>query len=110
MDGEVLPVLEEHTGEAVWVEVDGSAHGVCRNPKDDMILECAVKASAGMILSGDLDLVSIRVYKGVSILTPRQYLDFRGMMANHVTYPVIHSASRYDSIATQVHTYEGSTE
>lgn len=73
-DSEVLSVLEEYTGEAVWVEVDGSVHGVCRDPKDDMVVECAVKANAEMILSGDLDLLSLRNYNGISILTVRQYL------------------------------------
>lgn len=73
-DEEVLSVLQEYTLEAIRVDITGELHGVCRDPKDDMVLECAVKANADLIVTGDLDLLSLKSYRGVPILTARQYL------------------------------------
>lgn len=73
-DEEVLSVLQEYTLEAIQVDITGELHGVCRDPKDDMVLECAVKANADLIVTGDLDLLSLKSYRGVPILTARQYL------------------------------------
>ena len=47
---------------------------VCRDPNDDMILECAVLAGARAIVAGDKDLLSLRSYKRIRIVTPAQYL------------------------------------
>ncbi len=50
-------------------------HGVRRDPKDDLILDCAVTAGARLILSGERDLLVLHPYAGIDILTPREYLD-----------------------------------
>jgi uncharacterized protein len=55
--------------------VTGTLNGVCRDPKDDIAFECAVKADAKIILSGDNDLLSVKTYRGIEVLTARQYLD-----------------------------------
>jgi predicted nucleic acid-binding protein len=47
---------------------------VCRDPDDDMVLECAVVAGAQLILTGDKDLLSLNPYKGILILTPAEFL------------------------------------
>jgi len=49
--------------------------GVCRDPNDDLILECAIINKARTIVSGDRDLLVLDPYAGISILSPRQYLD-----------------------------------
>lgn len=72
---EVLAILTEYTRDGKHVEVTGVVHGVCRDPKDDMVLECAVKAGAEIIISGDNDLLSVKTFRGIQILTTRQYLD-----------------------------------
>jgi predicted nucleic acid-binding protein len=48
---------------------------VCRDPKDDMVFECAVKAEGEIILSGNNDLLSVKTFRGIEVLTARQYLD-----------------------------------
>ncbi len=53
----------------------GSVSGVCRDPKDDMVFECALKANATLILSGDNDLLSVKTYRDIEVMTARQYLD-----------------------------------
>jgi putative PIN family toxin of toxin-antitoxin system len=74
-DAEVLDLLNEYTNDAVHVEVRGTLHGVCRDSKDDMIFECAVRAEAELIISGDLDLLTVESYGRIRVLTARQYLD-----------------------------------
>ncbi len=46
-----------------------------RDPKDRMILACAVGGKADIIVSGDKDLVSLKVYQGISIVTPSDFLN-----------------------------------
>jgi uncharacterized protein len=55
------------------VEISGTLH-VCRDPNDDMILECAVLAGAQAIVAGDKDLLSLGSYKEIRIVTPAEYL------------------------------------
>jgi putative PIN family toxin of toxin-antitoxin system len=47
---------------------------VKRDPSDNKFLECALAGKAGVIISGDKDLLSIRHYRRVRILTPAQFL------------------------------------
>ncbi len=74
-DEEVLAILKEYIRDGMHVEVTGTLHGVCRDPKDDMVFECAVKAHAELILAGDHDLLSVKTYNGIQVLTARQFLD-----------------------------------
>ena len=46
----------------------------CRDPKDDMILEVALNGKADLIISGDKDLLSLRSFSGIPILSPAQYI------------------------------------
>ncbi|MBL8381433.1 MAG: putative toxin-antitoxin system toxin component, PIN family [Burkholderiales bacterium] len=42
---------------------------VCRDADDDHVLACAIAADADLIVSGDEDLLSLRTYEGIPILT-----------------------------------------
>jgi putative PIN family toxin of toxin-antitoxin system len=55
------------------VEIDGVVMG-CRDPKDDMVLECAMLARADLIVAGDKDLLVMRESHGARIVTPAEYL------------------------------------
>lgn len=46
-----------------------------RDPKDRMILACAVGGNADIIVSGDKDLVVLNEYQGIPIVTPSNFLD-----------------------------------
>ena len=48
---------------------------LCRDPKDDKVLELAVDGDADCIVSGDGDLLSLDPFRGISILTPEKFLD-----------------------------------
>jgi putative PIN family toxin of toxin-antitoxin system len=47
---------------------------ICRDPKDNMILEAAVAGQADMITSGDFDLLSLREFAGMPIISPAEFL------------------------------------
>jgi putative PIN family toxin of toxin-antitoxin system len=47
----------------------------CRDSKDNRFLELAVSGKAACIVSGDRDLLQLHPFRGVLILTPRQFLD-----------------------------------
>lgn len=43
---------------------------VCRDPDDDAVLACAIAANVDAILSGDDDLLTLKAFQGIQILTP----------------------------------------
>ena len=47
---------------------------VCRDPKDDKILEAAVNGSANIIITGDRDLLALNPFQDIAILSPSAYL------------------------------------
>ena len=50
-----------------------SAQSVCRDPDDDAILACVLGAGADYLVTGDADLVGLKVFKGIRIVTPRDF-------------------------------------
>ena len=47
---------------------------VKQDPDDDKFIECAVALRADCIVTGDRALRAIEAYRGIEILTPRQFL------------------------------------
>ena len=47
---------------------------VSRDADDDVVLATAVAANATFIVTGDLDLLVLRSYSGIDIVTPRDFL------------------------------------
>ena len=47
---------------------------VCRDPKDDKFFEVAVSGQAGVIVSGDEDLLTLDPYAGIPIVSPSRFL------------------------------------
>ncbi len=41
---------------------------------DDRILECALEARTGIIISGDAHLLDLRAYEGIRIMSPSEFL------------------------------------
>ncbi len=48
--------------------------GIVRDPNDDMIIACAVAASASHVVTRDLDLLSLGMYEQIAIVTPEAFL------------------------------------
>lgn len=51
---------------------------ICRDPKDNMVLECCLEAKAGCLITGDKDLLDLKNLPfDLKILSARTYLDQR---------------------------------
>lgn len=50
----------------------------CQDPKDNKFLELAVDGGAEVIVTGDEDLRALDPFRGVRIMTPREFLVFVG--------------------------------
>jgi putative PIN family toxin of toxin-antitoxin system len=48
---------------------------ICRDPKDDMILELALDGQANCIVTGDKDLLVLHPFRDITILSPKIFLD-----------------------------------
>ena len=47
----------------------------CPDPDDNRVLECAIEAKATFIVTGDHHLLDLDPYRGIAILSPRDFLD-----------------------------------
>lgn len=57
------------------VSVKGIDFGL-RDPADNKVLETAVMGKCGWIITGDKDLLILKKYKNIKVVTPSQFLDF----------------------------------
>ena len=49
---------------------------VCRDPKDDMLLECCLESKAEILITGDKDILEIENLPfNLKILSPRKFLE-----------------------------------
>ena len=46
---------------------------ICRDPNDDMMIACAIDATADYIVTGDEDLLILKNYKDIVIINPRNF-------------------------------------
>ena len=65
----------EPVREAAWqiIEPVVKVRDVCRDAYDDNILACALAAEADYLVTGDADLLDLKIYKGIRIITPRDF-------------------------------------
>lgn len=47
--------------------------GVCRDESDHAVLEAAVACRADFIVTGDADLLGLGEFRGIKIMTPREF-------------------------------------
>jgi putative PIN family toxin of toxin-antitoxin system len=74
-NAEIQEVFDFYLARATQVRIGGNLKGICRDPKDDMVIECALAAGADLIVTGDKDLLAVRSHRGIRILKPREFLD-----------------------------------
>ncbi|MCX5820189.1 MAG: putative toxin-antitoxin system toxin component, PIN family [Deltaproteobacteria bacterium] len=53
---------------------------VVADPDDDKFIACALALKGGCVVSGDKALVDVRLYQGIKIVTPREFLEIMGDM------------------------------
>lgn len=59
--------------DAEWVILKHPV-AVCRDPKDNMILEIASEGKADFIITGDQDLLELKQFRRILILSPKEFL------------------------------------
>jgi putative PIN family toxin of toxin-antitoxin system len=59
---------------AILVPYLGIIKGVCRDSDDDKILECSLLGKADYIVTGDDDLLALKTFQGINIITAGEYL------------------------------------
>jgi uncharacterized protein len=72
--GDRLEFLDSLIQKAIPIEIT-VAITACRDPKDNKFLELAISGTADCIVSGDQDLLILHPFRGIPILSPRQFLD-----------------------------------
>ena len=66
-------LLDRFLARAITVELTHTTT-VCRDPKDNMFLECASLAKADYLVAGDKDLLVLGSYANTRIITPLEYI------------------------------------
>lgn len=71
---EVLKLIDEDSSVLV-ADKTPRLKVVEEDPADDKFIECAVATRADFIISSDKHLKDIKSYKGIKIVTPKEFLD-----------------------------------
>jgi uncharacterized protein len=72
-NAEVVLLLETLAQEGVLVRETASVKA-SRDPEDDMFLAAAVQARARYVVTGDKDLLDLKVHRGVRMVKPAKFL------------------------------------
>jgi len=71
---QVIHFINSIEGIARRVTLLGIIQGVCRDSDDDKVLECAVLGDVDFIISGDNDLLSLKNFREIPIITASEYI------------------------------------
>ena len=69
----IRDITEFLSENATLIDVDDIPQGVCRDPEDARILALAQKSGASYLITGDRDLLTIKKFASLKILSPRQF-------------------------------------
>jgi putative PIN family toxin of toxin-antitoxin system len=75
VDPESVPFINTYRDRAKIICPESLPASVCRDRDDDEVIAVAVAANAGAIVTGDKDLLALKSYGGVPILSPRQLVE-----------------------------------
>lgn len=61
------------------ININASVNIIIDDPPDNRVLECSLSADVDFIISGDKHLLNLKVFKGIEILSPENFLaGFKG--------------------------------
>jgi putative PIN family toxin of toxin-antitoxin system len=72
---ELAPFLELLVAKARIIHVPPLDERICSDPDDDKFLACALAGQTKFICSGDKALLKISGYRGITVVTPRAFVD-----------------------------------
>ena len=76
LDPKDLPLLQIYQDAATVLKPKSLLKPVCRDPDDDELLATALAGKAEIILTGDKDLLRLKQFQGIKILSPRQFVEW----------------------------------
>jgi len=72
---EIEEFVEGVAGQAIMTPGKLALSAITLDPSDNRYLECAVESSADCIVTGDHHLKDLIHYRGVEIVSPREFMD-----------------------------------
>ena len=72
---DIAPIIELVTVHGQLIDTKGIDISICEDPDDDKFIECAIAGKCDIIVSGDKHLLKLSGYKGIKILTPREFVE-----------------------------------
>ena len=75
-DAEADEAVDLFRSEVCLVAPTPLAAPVCRDPDDDVILGTAVAGQAKCIVTGDKDLLVLKRFQGIEIVSPSEFAEF----------------------------------
>lgn len=73
-DLEVKMAIKEIKSFSKHIKIEGNLKVVREDRDDDKFIECAYNSNADCIVSGDRHLLNLKSYKGIEILSARDFL------------------------------------
>ncbi|MEO7298517.1 MAG: putative toxin-antitoxin system toxin component, PIN family [Verrucomicrobiota bacterium] len=68
-------IIAELRNESELVEPKPLPKRICRDADDDLVLATAREAKADVIVTGDKDLLVLKKFQNIRILSPRQFIE-----------------------------------
>jgi predicted nucleic acid-binding protein len=72
---QVAETLADYLGFLRVIQIPKGLTSVCRDPEDNMVLECALESYAQYIVSGDKDLLELEAFRGIRIVRAGEFLE-----------------------------------
>jgi putative PIN family toxin of toxin-antitoxin system len=72
---DILPIIEQITIHAQFVDTQEVDIALCKDPDDDKFIECAIVGECKIIISGDKHLLKLSGYQGIIIMNPRNFVE-----------------------------------
>jgi putative PIN family toxin of toxin-antitoxin system len=73
-DREAISQVAVHLSELAELVYPGKKLRVFKDDPDNRILECAIYGNADVVVTGDKEMLKLKKYKGVKIITLKEYL------------------------------------
>ena len=73
---EKVEQIAEQLEELVEIVQPRETIEACRDPGDNRVLEAAIEGKCRYVISGDKDLLALKKYKSVRILTPVEFVTY----------------------------------
>jgi len=72
---EISPILTLIITHSEIIQTSPLSRQVCEDPDDDKFLACALGSESEIIVSGDKHLLKMSGYRGMTIITPRAFVE-----------------------------------